>query len=802
MKKIFYALIFCAVALSAQSQYQYLGTYDAQGVPDYLEGWDDISEQLLANVGASLPEGKPVPTFNPHLISAGYDNDIRLIDSADVWVTFVGEGAGYRNVLGFYTYDLDYPYTSSPPEDEITIIFPNVSAQGSGGGLVAGDKVKIGTFPANTGIGWVLIANGWKGAVTNGNWVLFSNPDFNMESDPAERFHNVLLNDAENDLIVLGFEDIRRDYASCDQDFNDALFYVTANPITAIERENFAEIVEATEVSSGNDGGLESNGDLASSIAKRNYLRAGNVTVQNKKSRQIGFSRYKIAKHGRKASLEKYFPAQGALGEEEVYVSSPTDLLELTNAKEVFSADYYIGESRVAAALVIATDGKVYSHNKHICDRLNGSKVLEARYVQLEGQPIIYVKIVRDNGDIEHAAWFSAKELAASYEILSLWNIDDYPDGDYLNFQTWGSSPAQVFGTLSHILQEMSAEKTMEKTEMSTELPELIVTQGSYSAKKLSLEIFNPKGLTVATLKANYSETEQSPRYDVEFSLALTGVRYETVQVEIGTIFDAGISLITADDKNHDALYLADGAWGIDYNPDKSAVVRFDLASGSYNALKEEHLVERNFEVAGESNDVVNVFRNILAGNRTLDISAYTSLSFEMKSATDIEISLIEEGLVDWNDRLTAVVSVTEDYQEQIVPLINFRRNGEGISEIGKVRAIVFSYVNKSGNREAFSFGARNTTFGRKELVTAVEADDLQNVPFKLYPNPAMDQLKLVIEQERVDKLELYNTRGQKVLERLNLLTQEGIRLDVGPGLYKVIVHAAGGRQQASLLVE
>ena len=86
--------------------------------------------------------------------------------------------------------------------------------------------------------------------------------------------------------------------------------------------------------------------------------------------------------------------------------------------------------------------------------------------------------------------------------------------------------------------------------------------------------------------------------------------------------------------------------------------------------------------------------------------------------------------------------------------------------------------------------------------MTAVEADDLQNVPFKLYPNPAMDQLKLVIEQERVDKLELYNTRGQKVLERLNLLTQEGIRLDVGPGLYKVIVHAVGGRQQASLLVE
>ena len=54
---------------------------------------------------------------------------------------------GYKK---YYTYDLNNPPATAPQPEDITIIFPNASALGSGGGLQVGDKVKLGTFAANS----------------------------------------------------------------------------------------------------------------------------------------------------------------------------------------------------------------------------------------------------------------------------------------------------------------------------------------------------------------------------------------------------------------------------------------------------------------------------------------------------------------------------------------------------------------------------------------------------------------------------------------------------------------------------
>jgi hypothetical protein len=61
-------------------------------------------------------------------------------------------------------------------------------------------------------------------------------------------------------------------------------------------------------------------------------------------------------------------------GNETTFVSSPTDLIGITNAQQVY-VDYYQGDNRVAAVLATATVGAVYSHSKTICDRLNNSSL-------------------------------------------------------------------------------------------------------------------------------------------------------------------------------------------------------------------------------------------------------------------------------------------------------------------------------------------------------------------------------------------------------------------------------------------
>ncbi len=184
-----------AYAQEPFNDYNYLGTgegdWDSSGVPYYLEADRDvISSELLTEINLSLPERSKVPEHHPEYLYDAVGGDLQtsvhLTEEAEVFVTFVHEGAGYRNVLGYFYYGVNGIEQPSVVEDieNRTIIFPNVSYAGSGGGLISGDKVKLvgpnpdGTFPAGTTVGWFILANGYisnSRSVTRGNGTVYSN---------------------------------------------------------------------------------------------------------------------------------------------------------------------------------------------------------------------------------------------------------------------------------------------------------------------------------------------------------------------------------------------------------------------------------------------------------------------------------------------------------------------------------------------------------------------------------------------------------------------------------------------------
>lgn len=235
------------------SVYHYMGGYNSIGVPNYLEvPGDVVSQDFLSACNASLPEKAPVPAKNPHYLATGNSTDLKVVAPADVWITFMHEGAGYKNTLGYYVYETANPPATKYDIDSIQFIFPNVSFSGSGGGLSTGDKVYLGQFPAGKSIGWVIIQNAWNGSSVNTSKLHFySNPDFNPESSAVNRQHNVQLYDRDRDVILIGFEDLHREQGS-DDDFNDAVFYVSANPITSIETGTLPPLT---------NGGNDSDGD-------------------------------------------------------------------------------------------------------------------------------------------------------------------------------------------------------------------------------------------------------------------------------------------------------------------------------------------------------------------------------------------------------------------------------------------------------------------------------------------------------------------------------------------------------------
>jgi len=236
--------------------YYVLGTWSNGGTPAYLEATNDvITSAFLKDVNGALPESSPVPTYHPEYLASANDMNLKVNANCELSVTFVSEGAGWTNALGYYTYPTNNPPASVNDIKDRTIIYPNISFENNV--LKSGNKVKLyyldkttnkytATFPAGVTVGWFLVAQGWASdshTVKNTYRTHYSDTRFNAEANDNLKKHNVILKDAARSLLLMGFEDIPRDLSSCDQDFNDAIFYATATPLSAVNTDDLPPVV-------------------------------------------------------------------------------------------------------------------------------------------------------------------------------------------------------------------------------------------------------------------------------------------------------------------------------------------------------------------------------------------------------------------------------------------------------------------------------------------------------------------------------------------------------------------------------
>lgn len=254
-------------------------------IPDNIVNIE-LSSGLLDTVQSALPEREAV---NEAFLNPGYSPNITLSLDSQLAVTFLDEGAGYRNSLGYFSYtgdvfsglsfgdiDADNSGNISLFElggisgMEVGMIFGNASKAGGGGSLLAGDTTVLGggsltqsdgglfmeggkTFEAGSTVGFFVAANAWNGTEVMG-WdgadgdpkVYYSEDFLNPENDwsatqgtTSDTTRHVAMQFASTDRgeLLVGFEDLDRRYGS-DDDFNDVVFLVQSEPIGAISDVN------------------------------------------------------------------------------------------------------------------------------------------------------------------------------------------------------------------------------------------------------------------------------------------------------------------------------------------------------------------------------------------------------------------------------------------------------------------------------------------------------------------------------------------------------------------------------------
>ncbi len=247
--------------------------------PDILN--QPVDPAIMETVNSQLSESTNVDAA---YLNTDFDPYLPLNQEATVSVTFLDEGAGYRNSLGYFTFqefsfdglskgDIDGDGSGTVSLNELGAVngvawnwvFPNASEAGGGGSLVAGDTVQLNMgnpLEAGTRVSFFLAQNAWEGGdvsseVLDGDTQImygldFLNPeaDFTstVDSNLADARHVAMLfADESKQQVIMGFEDLNRidryandyNYRS-DEDFNDAVFLVSADPADAFGESNIA----------------------------------------------------------------------------------------------------------------------------------------------------------------------------------------------------------------------------------------------------------------------------------------------------------------------------------------------------------------------------------------------------------------------------------------------------------------------------------------------------------------------------------------------------------------------------------
>ncbi|MEY2639534.1 MAG: hypothetical protein RIR90_1016, partial [Bacteroidota bacterium] len=87
MKRLLFAVICLLIQSLAFAQYQYFGTYSSQGKPNYLVTPDDVlTAPFRTRITNTLPELRPVPVYNPRLISDTLSQTLNTKCNADIWI--------------------------------------------------------------------------------------------------------------------------------------------------------------------------------------------------------------------------------------------------------------------------------------------------------------------------------------------------------------------------------------------------------------------------------------------------------------------------------------------------------------------------------------------------------------------------------------------------------------------------------------------------------------------------------------------------------------------------------------------
>lgn len=549
------------------------------------------------------------------------------------------------------------------------------------------------------------------------------------------------------------------------------------------------------EVSTGNQGGLESNDRLSSLINKRNYLRSkSNYTFNKARAKKVVKTKSykKTASKSSTFSLKDLIPLD-VISETEAIESSPADLIQITNATELFSVDYIKDNKTVAVILATKTENGVYEHTKYICDRLLGAELLSVSTIEIKGQTFIKSIIKNSDGSKEFVLSFSGRlsNETKNFTIESHWNIDKYtPNETFYNFQIWTNKVDDLITLGEETIELFEAQRPISDYNNSTP-PPVFVKKGKYIDGALELEIVNTNRAQNIVFDAGFKRTESSETEYANKTIALDGDYITTLRINTGNIFDIGFRIENDTNQTPDDLFMSDGPWGVDDSSEDTTVTSFTISQNNQIYTAGGYNVERNIALTANTKSYVAAYRAFTPRFKAVDLSHFDVLEFDAHGTGDLEITILKEGINSWDNQFRTTIKLTKNERHYTIPLAHFiSKNTEDINLTDAV-SMVFTMSSNGIDTVTKEMNLNNINFSQGVLNTDNEV--IKENETLLYPNPmrSKTEIHFYSEVNTTSKIDVYNINGN-LIKSLSIETESGnnsipfFRSGLSSGLYFV----------------
>ncbi|MEM8485527.1 MAG: T9SS type A sorting domain-containing protein [Bacteroidota bacterium] len=575
------------------------------------------------------------------------------------------------------------------------------------------------------------------------------------------------------------------------------------------------------ESSGGGDGGIESEGTMAIQLAQRLFNRR--VDTQHKAALlaapapqvflPTSENAIRLAKAGSGLDdLRNAIPSEGP-HTSLAYEVTPRDLLGITNATGVLAVDYLQVNGRRLGAIFSTSSptGELYDHTKVSCDRLGGGKLEDVRLVQINGQDFVLSKLRHATGDIDYAISFVAYRSGSAYTIDSRFSPAEYtvPAGsEVINVQVWGVTPEFSAGVIADLLNTLSERNALTYQNNATRAPQIFVADGEYTQGKINLRLVNRAGAAQVIIRGTLAATEADAARGIRIPFAQTvdlnkptaDFPYAEITLDVGSIFDAILTVEHKASNSLDQLYHADGTWSY-ASGDESEVNNFFTASNKQLYTVDRYIVERSGSIEGHVKNWVSLFRYLQPNGKAVDLSAYNYVSFTASGTGQVRLIAEKASIETW-DQYGFTFELTEEPKRHSISFSEMRKEGrfDGRFEANDITLLAFYALGDGQQLQPFSMDINNITFGGAAQVAGEALPTLYTLE-QNFPNPfnPVTQINFSLLESMRVRLAVYDVLGREVAVLVDGLQAAGTHQvpfeagDLPSGLYMYRIETPQG---------